>query len=1179
MRKVFSPRVLQASQRQRRKGSALLLVVVLVLLLAMMGTAFLMTVRLSREQITGTGSAYIAVPASDYWPPVDPSKLQQAQDEVRALVGNAIQNATLDTVVVPQQYRNPTNAAAYAHDYVATEELAGNPGSGATIGTSNDFLASRIPDFNSGTTVYSWAFLGAFQNRAFTDIINGGRAIPGPTPGAGPLPAGAIGTPYAMTTRKNLQISSVSQTYPTPFPALPALAGRTRIFPALYDGVATHLAADASGSGVADAALFPLNVAPDARVAADGNSHPITYWGAVRVVDNAAALNINTSWRSVDRTAGAVDLTAANPEYAFLGAFRSNVGLYQLLNAMMGTTNATAEFSVFDPARMGTATASLTMVDDNNALRGDASFLTQGDAMENQLARRVLNPGANGSTTTRFHAMPVDASSDLSYHFLLMNPAISSSILRNSLIYTTFGRSDGSTYSIGYSPNYAQDSRKWFSYYGANQFDYWYHTGLNWDDTTRNTFLSSTTNPNSPVAYVNTNVAKTARHLLVQSNAMANSIPDHITDFAVLPAAIKTVTPYTYPDRMPDTATLDTPTRACVNTATFGQLWRAYWNVFRCNINSAQVSRSPIGTWATTDNQILTRAALAAVNTVTMRNPEGNAIETRNFATAGGQQVTVYSVKKQPFITEAMVQQEAASTTASYIAIELYNPYNVTINLQPFHLAYQDASGNLQEIPVAGLSAATMLPNSYKVIAWSATGSAPVAPTTVVVTGTPLDADPTTMQAAIGHKLFLMRTLRDNNTPAPAGNLNNLVPADQVNLGITLLNNPPDAHRWTYSRNTTQNTFYCVYGGDPAVLPADVTSGGSTPIGSLGAANVSPSVTRNLTIPLGNFWNTTTNPALTLAGNKFPFGGFARDGDILHVPFIGGYRVVDGATTTFISPSADSYYAEDNDATTDTVESVGRFVPLKAFDPTFAGTDSYAWATHVFDYLSATQNPQDDRTPNVPNTTNAYPGSPLPANVPNGPITAVASANNGNEDRVGIEGKVNINTASWQVLASLPLVPGDVDASRRLAKGIVRYRDVNDGSTGNPHGPFKNIFELNAVPAYTAATLGESLDSLAFRLALGDPTANPTTFTAAQGLISGDGLVAADFEKRTLELTRISNLVTTRSDSFTAYVLVQAWQDAASQYPVMLSEQRAVFIIDRSGMSRVNPSPQITTVP
>jgi len=60
--------------------------------------------------------------------------------------------------------------------------------------------------------------------------------------------------------------------------------------------------------------------------------------------------------------------------------------------------------------------------------------------------------------------------------------------------------------------------------------------------------------------------------------------------------------------------------------------------------------------------------------------------------------------------------------------------------------------------------------------------------------------------------------------------------------------------------------------------------------------------------------------------------------------------------------------------------------------------------------------------------------------------------------------------------------------------------------------------------------------------------------------------VRGDFEEQFLQLSRISNLITTRSDSFTCYVLIQGYRDAGTANPKLEVQKRVSYIIDRSKM-------------
>jgi hypothetical protein len=120
-------------------------------------------------------------------------------------------------------------------------------------------------------------------------------------------------------------------------------------------------------------------------------------------------------------------------------------------------------------------------------------------------------------------------------------------------------------------------------------------------------------------------------------------------------------------------------------------------------------------------------------------------------------------------------------------------------------------------------------------------------------------------------------------------------------------------------------------------------------------------------------------------------------------------------------------------------------------------------------------------------------------------------------------------------------IPANVEA---LAKAITAYRD----NAAAPN-PFKSLFDLNNVPAVTAAQV------------------NKTGWDISNG---GEQPITGDFEQKYELITRISNLATTRSDSFTVYLLVQGWRNAGTANPELVAQRRAAMIIDRSN---VTPEP------
>ncbi len=153
---------------------------------------------------------------------------------------------------------------------------------------------------------------------------------------------------------------------------------------------------------------------------------------------------------------------------------------------------------------------------------------------------------------------------------------------------------------------------------------------------------------------------------------------------------------------------------------------------------------------------------------------------------------------------------------------------------------------------------------------------------------------------------------------------------------------------------------------------------------------------------------------------------------------------------------------------------------------------------------------------------------------------AVYSWNDPNETR--IKGRININTAPWYVLAQLPWV------SQQLAQAIVAYRDklnspVNySGRTGSEgFGSIGELMRVNEMGYYDQNDPGNPANEL----------------NDFPDLTYSDG-APDDFEERDVIFARISNLVTVRSDVFTAYILVRIGKDGP--------QKRVIAILDRSNV-------------
>jgi hypothetical protein len=170
-----------------------------------------------------------------------------------------------------------------------------------------------------------------------------------------------------------------------------------------------------------------------------------------------------------------------------------------------------------------------------------------------------------------------------------------------------------------------------------------------------------------------------------------------------------------------------------------------------------------------------------------------------------------------------------------------------------------------------------------------------------------------------------------------------------------------------------------------------------------------------------------------------------------------------------------------------------------------------------------------------------------------------------------IKGRININTAPAYVIAQLPWVSrrktplGYNDAN--LARAIVAYRDKLIASNGITNGP--DYSSRSGNPGFR--TIGELCDVNR----AGYPDYGIDYYSRKDGPKTGNQLgfpdltpddAADDFEERDLIFTRISDLVTVRSDIFTAYILVRIGTDGP--------QKRYMVILDRSNVPADSNGPK-----
>lgn len=178
------------------------------------------------------------------------------------------------------------------------------------------------------------------------------------------------------------------------------------------------------------------------------------------------------------------------------------------------------------------------------------------------------------------------------------------------------------------------------------------------------------------------------------------------------------------------------------------------------------------------------------------------------------------------------------------------------------------------------------------------------------------------------------------------------------------------------------------------------------------------------------------------------------------------------------------------------------------------------------------------------------------------------------EDLTPTQGLVNINTAPWQVLALIPwAIADDFDpsnsagqranqalmANREIAQRIAEFRDGDPSAGISAQGPFRSLFDLYRVVRFNAHQ-----NTIITRENTGLEPGDEQGDWTPPG--TGTDLVRRDFEEQYLLLNRVSNMLTTRSDSFTCYVLVQGIRGGGTPQAEVVVQRRKAFMLDRSAV-------------
>jgi hypothetical protein len=949
---------------------------------------------------------------------------------------------------------------------------------------------------------------------------------------------------------------------------------------------AAVLAADADGDGIADAGLLKL------PVPAIGG---VTWYGALRIIDNCAAINASVAWEPNP---------IVDPSQGLPGDFfPTNIDL-------AGAVLDPSEMAKLNGFRFGAASASLQPIDDAGKSRTDFRFISPYDALWMQMGRRLGNPGFN-APGSKYQPMPFAESIDLASRFCI-HPA------GTSLLDRLFPQ------SLGSSGTHSRDGP-----YLPDDVNTWFND---------NFAFAADGRPNMPL-----------RSILTTQNPVNDWAGDNIMAGAF--------NPFGPPVRFYH--------KISVNTAGFDLLRRGYDAAGAGGVISA--FPRVVGTHGPA-------GGLAAINTIALRTPGLDVLSHRSsdwgLYYGPSAPTTVFGIKRQPFITE--VYATNVGDGGGYVAIELHNPYPEPISMKNYRLVVEihhpltpKTPLTIEAVPFApgedwAVNPPTIPPHGYVVVASSNTVPSWV---TAGPTG-PVYVVQSLAQEALGNELFLLRPRRADGTLGQSSDAKDtydehdftqLVPVDTYDfqgLWVNAASNPAPPAEWHYIRPSDVSAgkaWHFVYPGPyvPGNLDAKghlppmpgytgtrvLVTGSITSLVSLGLADASvanPDLTADRAGRPNGYvdrpirWAAPGFPgpnAVDAGKNSFPFGGFARNGDILQVPFIAAFTSIQNGLPSIYPISKVAALVEDQDYADDSdspdprvgtaVEDVGRFCPidpselsathLAAASPKgwripndlFAnalgpGSTHYPFAIRLFDYLTV-WSPASDYLPEA--DPQGYGAVSIPPQQVGNENPLPATPPTTFQPYAPIEGLINVNTAPWRVLAAVPWMPGKLGSGQILsltdrrkmnaiiAQAIVHYRDYDDGvihadGKKRGHGPFHSLFQLNIVPIPIAGT------PVLFRDLMGH-WAN-YEFDVAQGNLAampGKSNVKGDFAAKFLMMTRVSNLLTIRSDSFTVYIIVQGWRGAETAHPKLVAQRRSAFVVNRASLGSIDGSMGIMHVP
>jgi Tfp pilus assembly protein PilX len=599
-----------------RRGTVLIMVVALLVLLALMGTAFIATARMDRlsagqvKQLTSwqeiaDSLAQQALSIAGTWIAGDPQTFTSGEVDGSSTSNGGIYIASRDPVIWGATGISTDPLMGYAATAV-DKMLTTGPGNQAVIAWPH--ITQPLG--------YNYFISPVVQPTASTNTLPTG------------WPTGEANNTFELGPLKYKMIpTNIVVSYPATY-TNSDLAGRTWTFPAFYrltepsqTGATTpapyysnpaswqvdgpFLAADATGWGIADSALVPLNIPP---------TQGISWFAAWRIVDNAAAVDLNTAFGPAgdeDNFPGAVDGVKNCLNY-----FPSDVNLEGMLAAQFSTGplgSQPPEFAAINARRYqiyatGSSLNNTSGYDDSGAQHTDMVYSNDCEAIWTNLGRRVDFPAAFAPSTAtandpgdplKSHGRPFDVteSGALGYRGVMVQSDGPVGKIEQIGADNTKNPTGDSIYRS--AVNYMNNSDSYFKFFEPNQVAYWYDWYFNYDypyDWTAG-LHSSNSLPvfNGPQTVpglstltignrlgndadtVNPYPFRTPRADVTANNKVMNQV--RMVDQAVVAtfAAGSVATGPNVSIIPPLTSGINH--KASLNTALFGELWRAYINV------------------------------------------------------------------------------------------------------------------------------------------------------------------------------------------------------------------------------------------------------------------------------------------------------------------------------------------------------------------------------------------------------------------------------------------------------------------------------------------------------------------------------------------------------------------------------------------------------------------------